>query len=101
MRKEYMRVLVNTISMLLLLTSTFAVAQAAQKTKPGAKPDDKLGTHATFDLPSEATVESFLHEQFGYQADMSWKISSIKPSPIEGLAEVTVVLANPQGQQLS
>ena len=50
---------------------------------------------------SEATVESFLHEQFGYQSDMSWKISSIKPSPIEGLAEVTVVLANPQGQQLS
>jgi protein-disulfide isomerase len=101
MRKEYMRVLVNTISMLLLLTSTFVVAQAAQKTKPAAKSDDKLGTHATSDLPSEATVESFLHEQFGYQADMTWKISSIRPSSIEGLAEVTVLLANQQGQQLS
>jgi protein-disulfide isomerase len=32
---------------------------------------------------------------------MSWKISSIKPSTIEGLAEVTVVLANQQGQQLT
>jgi protein-disulfide isomerase len=32
---------------------------------------------------------------------MSWKISSIKPSTIEGLAEVTVVLASQQGQQLS
>jgi hypothetical protein len=89
-----MRVLANTISILLLLTSTLALGQAAQKPKPAAQPDEKLGTHASADLPSEATVESFLHEQFGYQADMTWKISSIRPSPIEGLAEVTVVLAN-------
>jgi protein-disulfide isomerase len=96
-----MRVLLNTISVLVLI-SAFAFGQAAQKPKSAAKPaSDKLGTHATPDLPSEATVESFLHEQFGYQSDMSWKISSIRPSVIEGLAEVTVVLANQQGQQLS
>ena len=32
---------------------------------------------------------------------MTWKISSIKPAPAPGLAEVTVVLATPQGQQFS
>ena len=32
---------------------------------------------------------------------MTWKISSIKPSAIEGLAEVSVVIASQQGQQLS
>src|SRR5262249_61944132 len=99
-----MRVLVNTISVLLLLTTTLVLGQAEQKPdakSPTAKPDDKLGTHATADLPSEATVESFLHQQFGYQADMTWKISSIRPSTIDGLAEVTVLLANQQGQQLS
>lgn len=96
-----MRFLLKTISILLLLAGTLVLGQASEKTKPAAKPAEKLGTHATANLPSEATVESFLHEQFGYQADMSWKISSIKPSTIEGLAEVTVVLANPQGQQLS
>src|SRR6201993_889777 len=101
MRKESMRVLVNSISLLVLLTATLVLGQAAQKPNPVAKSDDKLGTHATSDLPSEATVESFLHEQFGYQADMTWKISSIRPSSIEGLAEVTVLLANQQGQQLS
>lgn len=96
-----MRVLLNTIAVLLLI-STLAVGQAAQKPKSAAKPAaDKLGTHATPDLPSEATVEAFLHEQFGYQADLSWKIASIRPSVIEGLAEVTVVLASQQGQQLS
>jgi protein-disulfide isomerase len=96
-----MRVLLKAISILLLLAGTLVLGQASEKTKPAAKPAEKLGTHATANLPSEATVESFLHEQFGYQSDMSWKISSIKPSPIEGLAEVTVVLANQQGQQLS
>jgi protein-disulfide isomerase len=96
-----MRVLLKTIFIFLLLAGTLVLGQASEKTKPAAKPAEKLGTHATANLPSEATVESFLHEQFGYQSDMSWKISSIKPSTIEGLAEVTVVLANPQGQQLS
>ena len=96
-----MRVLLKTISVYLLFAGTLVLGQASEKTKPAAKPAEKLGTHATANLPSEATVESFLHEQFGYQSDMSWKISSIKPSTIEGLAEVTVVLANQQGQQLS
>src|SRR5580765_5363801 len=96
-----MRVLLKTISILFLLTGTLVLGQVSEKTKPAPKPAEKLGTHATANLPSEATVESFLHEQFGYQSDMTWKISSIKPSPIEGLAEVTVVLASQQGQQLS
>jgi protein-disulfide isomerase len=83
-----------------LLAGTLSVAQNTQSA-PAGKPAAKLGTHATADLPSEATVDSFLHQQFGYQADLTWKISSIRPSMVEGLAEVTVVLASPQGQQLS
>ncbi|HSY93162.1 MAG TPA: DsbA family protein [Candidatus Binatus sp.] len=80
----------------LLLAGSLAAAQTT-----AAKPAAKLGTHATADLPSEATVDSFLHQQFGYQADLTWKISSIKPSEVPELAEVTVVLASPQGQQLT
>jgi len=82
----------------IVTVALLAGAVAAQATKP-AKPAEKLGTHATPDLPSEATVDAFLHEQFGYQSDMTWKIASIKPSAIAGLAEVTVILANGQGQQ--
>jgi len=87
-----------------MLTILLALGFAAAQTTPAAndkKSNDKLGTHATPDLPSEAVVESFLHEQFGYQADVTWKIVSIKPSPIGDLAEVNVVLANGQGQQYS
>jgi protein-disulfide isomerase len=105
-----MRRLLPSIFPFLLSIGLFAAPSVAQSAapatkptmaKPGEKAPEKLGTHATENLPSEATVDSFLHQQFGYQADLTWKISSIRPSPVEGLAEVTVVLANPQGQQLT
>jgi protein-disulfide isomerase len=92
-----MRTVLYSIAIFTLLAGGL-VAQAAKPANPG-KPAEKLGTHATPGLPSEATVDSFLHQQFGYQADMTWKIASIKPSEIEGLAEVTVILASGQGQQ--
>jgi protein-disulfide isomerase len=79
------------------LTCILAVAQAAPKTSPAAKPDASAADH----LPSEATVDAFLRQTFGYEPDLTWKIASIKPSSIAGLAEVTVVLANQQGQQLT
>jgi len=94
-----MRSVLHTIAILTFFAANLA-AQAAKPTK-AAKPAENLGTHATPNLPSEETVDSFLHQQFGYQADMTWKIASIKPSEIEGLAEVTVILANGQGQQSS
>jgi protein-disulfide isomerase len=49
-------------------------------------------------LPSEDTVNSFLQQTFGYDSTITWKITSIKPSSAEGLAEVDVVLTSPQGQ---
>src|SRR5512141_363825 len=108
MRKEPMRTVLK-LTFVLIVGISFAAGQTSPETKStketkdtkSAKPADKLGTHATPDLPSEATVDSFLQQQFGYQSDMTWKIASIKPSPIEGLAEVNVVLANKQGQQMS
>jgi protein-disulfide isomerase len=82
---------------LLLLAGTLAAAQTAATAALSAKSSDTASTG----LPSETTVDSFLHQQFGYQADLTWKISSIKPAPGTGLAEVVVVLASPQGQQLT
>jgi protein-disulfide isomerase len=104
-----MRSLLNSICILILLLAASLVAaqttpQTGAKTTPAAaaaKSAEKLGTHATPDLPSETTVDSFLHETFGYQSDLTWKIEAIAPSPITGLAEVTVVLASPKGQQVS
>ena len=94
MRKEPMRILLNSI--LILLLARYSRGQA----RPSQLQAAEKSAHAT-NLPSEATVDSFLHQQFGYQPDLTWKISSIKPSTIAGLAEVSVVLASPQGQQLT
>jgi protein-disulfide isomerase len=49
-------------------------------------------------LPTEDTVNSFLFQTFGYDAAITWKIESIRPSEVPGLAEVVVVVSGPQGQ---
>jgi protein-disulfide isomerase len=85
----------------ILVLSTLAVAQSAPAKSTAEKSADKTEkTDAAANLPSEATVDSFLQQTFGYEPDLSWKIASIKPA-VGGLAEVTVILANKQGQQLS
>ncbi len=81
---------------IIVLAGSLAAAQSS-----AAKPAGKPAAADSTVLPSEATVDSFMHQQFGYESDLSWKISSIRPSAVAGLAEVTVVLANPQGQQLT
>ena len=78
----------------------FICALAFGQTSTAAKPVSKPAAPAA-NLPSESTVDSFMQQTFGYEPQVSWKISSIKPAPVPGLAEVDVVLASPQGQQLS
>jgi len=92
-----MRSSINLI-LFLLLACGFAAAQTPG-TKPAAKATEKPAAADTTVLPSEATVDSFLQQTFGYDPQVSWKIASIKPAPVPGLAQVDVVLASPQGQQ--
>jgi protein-disulfide isomerase len=93
-----MRNFLNSI-FILLLAGSLAAAQTTPAKSTPTKPAEKPAASGSGNLPSEATVDSFLRQQFGYEADLTWKISSIKPSTIPGLAEVNVVLASPQGQQ--
>lgn len=81
----------------LIFVSLLACSLAAQTSS--TKSADKGA--AAVNLPSEATVDSFMQQTFGYEPTVSWKISSIKPAPVPGLAQVDVILANGQGQQLS
>jgi protein-disulfide isomerase len=79
---------------ILLLLVTLAGAQ-----QESAAPHAVAKTAASTNLPSEETVNAFLHQWFGYDSSLSWKVSSIKPSEIEGLSEVNAVLSGAQGQQ--
>jgi protein-disulfide isomerase len=87
------------VLMLLVLILTCGVGAAQSSTK--ANPADKAAPSSVVNLPSEATVDSFMQQTFGYEPNVTWKVSSIKPAPVPGLAQVDVVLASPQGQQSS
>ena len=74
--------------------------------KPAAPHSKTTATAATVpktgsatNLPPEETVRAFMQQMFGYDSSLTWKIVGIKPSQAEGLAEVNVLLSNPQGQQ--
>jgi protein-disulfide isomerase len=56
---------------------------------------------AAVSLPTEDIVNSFMQQTFGYDSTITWKVSSIKPAIAQGLAEVTVVITNAQGQSVT
>jgi protein-disulfide isomerase len=85
----------------LILIMMLAGSLAAAQSPPTTKLPDSPGSGMAGNLPTEATVDSFLQQTFGYDSKLSWKISSIKPAPVPGLAQIEVILASPQGQQLS
>jgi protein-disulfide isomerase len=87
----------HLLMFILLLAGAMATAQSPATPKPA---DGSAGAPA-LNLPSEATVDSFMQQTFGYEQQVSWKIASIKPAPVPGLVQVDVVLATPQGQQAS
>src|SRR5690242_2406745 len=82
----------NCLLALLLLMTLASAQQGTASSHPAAK-------SASSNLPSEETVGAFLHEWFGYDSSLTWKINSIKPSEAEGLSEVTVLLSGAQGKQ--
>jgi protein-disulfide isomerase len=84
---------IGSIFLVMFVLSCSGIAQRAKAT------DKNVSIPVA--LPSEATVDSFMQQTFGYQPQVSWKITSIKPAPVPGLAQVDVVLASPQGQQVS
>ena len=86
-----------------LLLSGIAIAQTqtarpADKRQTGSQTSGDSGrSQVTTVLPTEDTVNSFLFQMFGYDATITWKVTEIRPSEVPGLAEVSVVLTNPQG----
>ena len=95
-----MRRSIKTV-LVLLLTCGLGAAQSSTTGKAGDKAAAPSMNGPAVNLPSEATVDSFMQQTFGYEPGVTWKVSSIKPAPVPGLAQVDVVLASPQGQQAS
>src|SRR6516225_6410665 len=81
------------IAMVLLVE--FASNSASAQAKNAATPSSQKAA-----LPSEATVESFLKQMFGWNQELTWKIADIRPAEAQGFSEVTAIFNTPQGQQV-
>ena len=90
------------LAALLLSGIAIAQSQSAPSAKSAAKPaaTSPAGESSTV-LPTEDTVDSFLFQMFGYDPTVTWKVTDIRPSEVPGLAEVSVVITNPQGSNQS
>ena len=82
------------------ILSVIAVAQPqpSLKTRPAAT--SPAASTATV-LPSEDTVNSFLFQMLGFDSTKTWKVTDIRPSEVPGLAEVMVMITDPQGSSPS
>ena len=78
--------------LILLGVAAGAQHKSAATTKAAAKPETAV-------LPSEEVVSAFMQQTLGYDSNISWKITSIKPASAEGLAEIDVTVSTPQGAQ--
>ena len=81
------------IAMILLIG--FASNSASAQAKNAATPSTEKAA-----LPSQATVEGFLKQMFGWNQELTWKIADIKPAEAQGFSEVTAIFNTPQGQQV-
>ena len=81
------------LSIALMLVTLAGAQQKPVTSPPAPRPATASG------LPSQETVNAFMHRMFGYDPSVTWDVVSIKPSSIAGISEVNVTLKNPQGQQ--
>jgi len=82
-----------------LIAFTLLVGILSGQEKPAAKPKAATAQgSAAAGLPSEDDVDGFMHETFGYNPQLTWKIVTIKPAEARGLAEVDVLISSPEGQ---
>lgn len=95
------RHLVRVVIMMLTIASLISAQQKPKKENSVAGARKQESAPMPSLLPSEETVSAFLQQMFGYDPSITWKIIDIRPAEAEGLAAVSVLLSNPQGQQAS
>src|SRR5271165_5356078 len=87
----------KTIVFASLVLILFGAPSALLAQVPASSSKAVAGSSATV---TEATVDSFLKQMFGWNQELTWKIAEIKPAEAQGFAEVTAVFNTPQGQQV-
>jgi protein-disulfide isomerase len=86
-------------ALLLVITVLSQQKPKTEHSVAGARASTAITPPTNAPLPSEETVNGFLQQMFGYDSSVTWKIADIRPAKAESLAQVDVILSNPQGQQ--
>lgn len=82
---------------ILLSLTVVAIAQQKQ-TAPTHPTTPAKSPNSAANLPSEDEINGFLHETFGYNPQLTWKIVDVKPAEAKGLTQVDVQISSPEGQ---
>ena len=87
-------------TILALLVCTLLGLGAGAQNKPAAekRTEPAAAEHKAANLPSQATINSFLEHMFGYDPTIKWQVLQVVPAEDTGLAEVLVSLSK-EGQQ--
>jgi protein-disulfide isomerase len=83
-----------------LLALTLTAAAQQPPASNSAPPKTTAATSSSGQL-SEAMVNEFLKQMFGWNQQLSWKVAQIKPAEDPSLTEVVIVFSTPQGQQVA
>lgn len=99
----------TALAALTLAATSFTFAQAAPQQEVPSAPSATAAqapqpvqfppvnpANFTSDTPSKETVESFLKESWGYDANRIWQVAAIQKTPAEGIVKVVVYVAEKQ-----
>jgi protein-disulfide isomerase len=93
------------VSIVLLLAGA-ALGQGASTathhksaSSPASKTQSTAATSAAQKQPSTQDLNEFLRHMFGYDPNLKWAISDVKPSEVPGVTEVTVSFGDPPQQK--
>ncbi len=68
--------------------------------KPASAAPEATTPTANPNAPTPQVVEAFLKRLFGYNENLAFKVSSIRPTAAQAISEATAVVSTPQGQQV-
>jgi len=91
----------NRFAFLLLIFGLLLPGLNSAAQNAGAAKTSASTSTGSSSLPSEATVNAFLKQMFGWNQELSWKVEEIKPAEAPSITEVTVLFSTPKGQQVT
>lgn len=90
---------VATGLLLITLATAQSTAPAPVRKPPSDAAKERTSAPSSAKQPSLEELNGFMHHMFGYDANVKWKVESVKPSEVPGVTEVVVTFGDPVQQR--